>query len=433
VNAFLASRSARVGLVILALIGLLALFGPLVVPFPGAVTRWRDISYWEDNPAGAPPAWVSGPWNHWAFPPTGRAKSSAPLVREGTAGRLETWDFRLAGGAPSAGTPSAGTPTLAPSAAATAAGGSTSRPRDVVLRVPGGEGRAFLLVREGGPDSPGRELYRSDVDLVSGGSLRLDLPSVSAAELTATMYLTSGQPEPGPPTVLTVGRSEGLLGTDADKRDVFTGLVLGIRWALLLGVVVSFLTVVSGLLLGTFAACYGGFLGALTNRVYEFFSMMPLLPFLVAVSAIHKPSLWSFAGLALLFFWTRTFKTVYARALQIKSEGHIEAAVLVGAGRWWRVTRHVLPELLPYAFAMMAMSVPGIIIAEAGVSLLGLGDTTTVTWGQMLHDAFVQGAVINGMWWWVLPPGLSIATMGPSFALVGRGLDRVVNPRSSRR
>jgi len=432
-NEFLSSRSARAGLAILAVIGGLALFGPYIVAYPEASTRWRDISYWEDNPAGVPPAWVDGPWNGWALPSSTLMKTSPPLVRQGSAGRLMTW--RFSGGKPSA---------IA---------------RDLVFRVPGGEGKVFLLVREASADAEGggiggngadaaaagaggadpaaagagRELFRGEVDLVPGGTLRLGIPSVSTTGISATMYLAAGQADPGSPTILLVGKSAGLLGTDAAKRDVFTGLVLGIRWALLLGVVVSFLTVLSGLLLGTFAACYGGIFGSITNRVYEFFSMMPLLPFLVAVSAIHKPSLWTFAGLALLFFWTRTFKTVYSRALQIKAEGHIEAAVLVGAGPWWRVTRHVLPALLPYAFAMMAMSVPGIILAEAGVSLLGLGDATTVTWGQMLHDALVQGAVINGMWWWVLPPGLAIAVMGLSFALVGRGLDKVVNPTMSRR
>jgi len=407
VKDFLESRSARAGLSILGFIALLALFGPLLVPWPEASTRWRDISYWEDSPAGVPPLWTNGPWNGWSVPPSRHVAAGRPELREGSAGSLITWTFELDG----------------------SRGAGVAATRDLVFRLPGGSGRVFLLLREGRADSPGRELFRGERDLVSGGSLRLPLRGVSARAISATLYLASGLSRPGDPTIFIVGKTAGLLGTDADKRDVFTGLVLGIRWALLLGVVVSFLTVLSGLLLGTFAACYGGIFGSITNRVYEFFSMMPLLPFLVAVSAIHKPSLWSFAGLALLFYWTRTFKTVYARALQIRSEGHIEAAVLIGAGRWWRVTRHVLPELLPYAFAMMAMSVPGIIIAEAGVSLLGLGDTNTVTWGQMLHDALVQGAVINGMWWWVLPPGLAIAVMGLSFALVGRGLDKVVNPR----
>jgi peptide/nickel transport system permease protein len=79
----------------------------------------------------------------------------------------------------------------------------------------------------------------------------------------------------------------------------------------------------------------------------------------------------------------------------------------------------------------MALSVPGIIIYEANVSLLGLGDSSIITWGQMLHDALVQGAVINRLWWWILPPGLMIALMGLTFGLIGRGFDKAWNPGSS--
>jgi peptide/nickel transport system permease protein len=233
--------------------------------------------------------------------------------------------------------------------------------------------------------------------------------------------------------LLLQGKASGLLGTDAAKRDIFTGIVLGTRWALLLGVAVSFLTVVMGLVLGIVAACYGGAWDAAINRIYEFFSLMPLLPFLIVVSAAYKPSLWGFMALALLFFWTRAFKTVYARALQIKQEGYIEAATMMGAGRWRRVSRHVLPNLLPYAFAVMALSVPGVIMYEASVSLLGLGDASVITWGQMLHDALVQGAVINRLWWWILPPGLMVALMGVAFGLLGRGFDRVLRPHASSR
>jgi peptide/nickel transport system permease protein len=189
---------------------------------------------------------------------------------------------------------------------------------------------------------------------------------------------------------------------------------------------VSFLTVVMGLVLGIVAACYGGAWDRAINRIYEFFTLMPLLPFLIVLSAAYKPSLWSFMALALLFLWTRAFKTVYARALQIKQEGYIEAATALGAGRWRRVSRHVLPSLLPYAFAVMALSVPGVIMYEASVSLLGLGDASVITWGQMLHDALVQGAVINRLWWWVLPPGLMIALMGLTFGLLGRGFEKAL-------
>ncbi|MDK2384418.1 MAG: ABC transporter permease, partial [Candidatus Korarchaeota archaeon] len=78
------------------------------------------------------------------------------------------------------------------------------------------------------------------------------------------------------------------------------------------------------------------------------------------------------------------------------------------------------------------LSVPGAIRAEAGRSYLGLGDPLAVTWGKILHDASMANAVLNNLWWWVLPPGLMIALVGLTFVFLGNALDRVLNPRLQR-
>jgi peptide/nickel transport system permease protein len=77
----------------------------------------------------------------------------------------------------------------------------------------------------------------------------------------------------------------------------------------------------------------------------------------------------------------------------------------------------------------MALSVPGNVLLEAGLSFLGLGDLTRVTWGRILYDAQANAATINGMWWWVLPPGLSIALLGLGFAFIGSALNTVLFPK----
>jgi peptide/nickel transport system permease protein len=403
---FLHSRSGAAGLALLAAFLAMAVLGPFIVPFPAADRHWRDIAWWQDNPAAAPPRWANGPWNSYSLPSSRHLSAGAPSLTQGEGDtQLISWEFRL--------------PMENPSLA-----------RDLVLRFEG-EGEVFLAVALIQADGSKKELARERRDLSRDRPGRLALSQARGASLLVTEYLGPGRTLPKPPSLLVQGKSSGLLGTDAAKRDIFTGLVLGTRWALLLGVAVGFLTVLMGLVLGIVAACFGGIWDSAINRIYEFFSFMPLLPFLVVLSAAYKPSLWALMGLALLFFWTRAFKTVYARALQIKHEGYIEAAKMMGAGRWRRVSRHVLPILLPYAFAVMALSVPGIVMYEANVSLLGLGDSSVITWGQMLHDALVQGAVVNRLWWWILPPGLMIALMGLTFGLLGRGFDEVWDPRSS--
>jgi peptide/nickel transport system permease protein len=89
----------------------------------------------------------------------------------------------------------------------------------------------------------------------------------------------------------------------------------------------------------------------------------------------------------------------------------------------------MIPQLVPYAFASMALSVPGAIVYEASISLIGLGDATRVTWGQILQAAFSSGAVLQGIWWWVVPPGVAIAVMGMTFAFIGFAMDTILNPK----
>ena len=156
---------------------------------------------------------------------------------------------------------------------------------------------------------------------------------------------------------------------------------------------------------------------------------MPVLPFLIVVSAIYKPSIYTLISIICLLFWTGPYKPVYSMALQIKEETFVEAARALGSSRLRIIFRHVVPILLPYSFAVMALSIPGVIVYEASVSLLGLGDSSIVTWGQILQAALSQGAVINNLWWWVVPPGLMIALMGMSFAFIGSAMDRILHPK----
>jgi ABC-type dipeptide/oligopeptide/nickel transport system permease subunit len=298
---------------------------------------------------------------------------------------------------------------------------------DMILSIPG-QGFVPIIVSKIGDGGVEAEILRKLAEASEARPARIPLKVADASGILVAAYQLPEQKAHASPTLKIIGSVSGLLGTDAAKRDIFTGVVLGVRWALLLGVAVSFLTVMTGILLGIGAACFGGWVDIILTRIYEFFSLMPMLPFLIVLSAVYKPSLWSFAALALLFFWTRAFKPVYSMALRIREEEYIEAAKSMGTNRFYRAFRYVLPELLPYGFSIMALSVPGIILYEASVSILGLGDSSVVTWGQMLRDALSQGAVINRMWWWVLPPGLMISITGITFSLIGRGLEQMREP-----
>ena len=356
---------------------------------------------------------------------------------------------------------------------------SDEPPRDVVVRLHG-QGSIPVDVSVKRPDGREVELYREQLDIAEAdqprvsvsrdcaqqvieflrsqneelaAGLNADLIRPSAIlfstlepdmvdhphplhgvyRLTVTALMLDSQVVFAPPALFVSGHVSGILGTDLSRRDVFTGVIIGIRWALLIGILTSIITVAVGVILGVAAAYFGGALDWLLTRLYELVYLMPVLPFLIVISAIFKPSIWTLIVIICLFFWTGPFKPVYGMALQIRTETYIEASRGLGARGGRIIFRHIVPLLLPYSFAVMALGVPAVIVYEASVSLLGLGDSSIVTWGQMLHDALAQGAVIDRLWWWVAPPGLMIALMGMSFAFLGTALDRILHPRLKRR
>jgi len=225
--------------------------------------------------------------------------------------------------------------------------------------------------------------------------------------------------------VIISGKVYGLLGTDMSKRDLFTGIVWGSRLALIVGVVTSLLCTLIGVLYGVVSAYVGGLKDEFMQRIYEIVASIPVLPILILMAVMFKPSIWNLVLMMVLFYWTGPVKTARSMALQIKEETYVEAARAIGASGTRIVMKYIFAQLLPYSFALMALSVPGAILTEAGISFLMGGEIISEpTWGRILHDA--QG--YSKMWWWILPPGVMICIAGLSFVLIGYALDKILNP-----
>ena len=234
--------------------------------------------------------------------------------------------------------------------------------------------------------------------------------------------------------VAMVGRTFGLLGTDQYGRPIAVGLLWGIRVAIAIGLAVSISSVAIGILIGVTSAYLGGWADELIQRITEFFMTLPVLPMLILLSLYFggRITLKQLVFILVLFGWMGTTKVARSMALQIKEQTYIEAARALGASTGRIVFKHIVPQLLPYAFASIALSVPGAILSEAGLSFLGLTSNNMITWGQMLNAAQQNGATLNGYWWQVIPPGLAIAFVGLIFVLIGVSLDTVLNPKLKR-
>ncbi|MGI0069473.1 MAG: ABC transporter permease [Nitrosotalea sp.] len=225
------------------------------------------------------------------------------------------------------------------------------------------------------------------------------------------------------------GKVYGLMGTDELRRDLAVGMLWGTPLALFIGITVSIGSVVIGLVYGVFAGFKGKTTDEAMMRFNDIIYAMPALPLLIILAVTIGNSIFLIVGFLVIFGWVGIAKVSRSMAMQIKTLQYVEASKLMGQKDFKIIFKHVLPQLLPYAFASIAISVPSAITTEAGLSFLGLGDPTFPTWGQILHDASVYGAAERGMWWWILPPGIMIAVTGLAFVFMGHAMDKIVNPK----
>jgi peptide/nickel transport system permease protein len=247
--------------------------------------------------------------------------------------------------------------------------------------------------------------------------------------VSAVFFLFDERDEVAESKMIVGGKVYGLLGTDEMRRDLSLGIVWGAPLALFIGISVASLSVVIGMIYGVMAGYRGGNTDEAMMRLNDVIYALPALPVLILLAVAVGKSIFLIVGYLIIFGWVGIAKVSRSMALQIKNLQYIEAAELMGQSRMRIMMKHILPQMLPYTFASIAISVPGAIITEAGLSFLGLGDPGLPTWGQLLHDANVFGASARGMWWWILPPGVMIALTGLAFVLMGTALDSIVNPK----
>lgn len=228
------------------------------------------------------------------------------------------------------------------------------------------------------------------------------------------------------------GKVYGIIGTDELRRDLAVGLLWGTPMALFIGISVAIGSVVIGLIYGVFAGYKGKKTDETLMRFNDVIYALPALPLLIILAVTIGNSVFLIVGFLVIFGWVGVAKVSRSMAIQIKTLQYVEAAKLMGQKDIKIIFKHILPQLLPYTFASIAISVPSAITTEAGLSFLGLGDPTFPTWGQILHDSNSFGAAARGLWWWILPPGIMIAITGLAFVFIGSAMDKIANPRLKR-
>ena len=233
--------------------------------------------------------------------------------------------------------------------------------------------------------------------------------------------------------VFLAGHVHGILGTDYVGSDIFSDLVYGTRVSLMIGLLAAIIGTSIGLLVGVVSGYLGGIVDEINMRIVDILICLPLLPLLLALVAIYGKSIFYIVLFIGIFGWQGLARVIRSQALSIRETAYIESAKASGASGFYIMIKHILPNVLPVAFASMVLAVPGAILFEAALSFLGFGDPRVPTWGKMLQYSFSFGGFVRMAWWWILPPGLAIIALCLAFVFVGHAFDDVVNPRLRRR
>jgi peptide/nickel transport system permease protein len=257
------------------------------------------------------------------------------------------------------------------------------------------------------------------------------LVAVTALALAAPLFIHPNDLDvinaPGPS--LAPPSAQFPLGTDQAGRSVLTLLIWGTRPSLAIGVIATVLTMIVGSSIGLLAGHYGGGTSKVLMAVTDWFIALPALPLAIALAAVLGQGDASITIAIAVTSWPGTARLIRAQTLAVEARPFIERAKALGAGDTQLMTRQVLPNVAPFILVSGTLTIASAILYETTLTFLGLGNPTDVSWGSMINQAFNQGAVTSGAWWYILPPGIAIVIVVLGFTLVGRAVENILNPR----